>query len=82
MPKLPSISSNKLVKLLNKGGAVFVRQGKTDHAIYSRMVQGNSYSAPVQMGKKTLDPIYCKRIFRQLRFTDEEIEKLLQSKRR
>ena len=78
MPKLPSISSNKLVKLLNKGGAVFVRQGRTDHAIYSRMVQGNRYSAPVQMGKKTLDPIYCKRIFRQLRFTDEEIEKLLQ----
>jgi predicted RNA binding protein YcfA (HicA-like mRNA interferase family) len=78
MPKLPSISSNKLVKLLNKGGAVFVRQGKTDHAIYSRTVQGNRYSAPVQMGKKTLDPIYCKRIFRQLRFTDEEIEKLLQ----
>jgi predicted RNA binding protein YcfA (HicA-like mRNA interferase family) len=77
MPKLPSISSNKLVKLLNKGGAVFVRQGKTDHAIYSRTVQGNRYSAPVQMGKKTLDPIYCKRIFRQLRFTDEEIEKLL-----
>jgi len=62
--------------LLNKGGAVFVRQGKTDHAIYSRMVQGNRYSAPVQMGKKTLDPIYCKRIFRQLRFTDEEIEKV------
>ena len=82
MPKLPSISSNKLVKLLNKGGAVFVRQGKTDHAIYSRMVQGNRYSAPVQMGKKTLDPIYSKRIFRQLRFTDEEIKKLLQSKRR
>jgi len=82
MLKLSSISSNKLVKLLNKGGAVFVRQGKTDHAIYSRMVQGNRYSAPVQMGKKTLDPIYCKRIFRQLRFTDEEIEKLLQSKRR
>jgi predicted RNA binding protein YcfA (HicA-like mRNA interferase family) len=78
MPKLPSISSNKLGKLLNKGGAVFVRQGKTDHAIYSRMVQGNRYSAPVQMGKKTLDPIYCKRILRQLRFTDEEIEKLLQ----
>ena len=78
MPKLASISSNKLVKLLNKGGAVFVRQGKTDHAIYSRMVQGNRYSAPVQMGKKTLDPIYGKRIFRQLRFTDEEIEKLLQ----
>jgi len=28
------------------------------------------------MGKKTLDPVYCKRVFRQLKFTDEEIEKL------
>ena len=28
MPKLPSISSDKIVKLLNKGGAVLVRQGK------------------------------------------------------
>jgi predicted RNA binding protein YcfA (HicA-like mRNA interferase family) len=62
MPKLPSISSDKIIKLLNKGGAVFVRQGKTDHAIYSKMVEGNRYSTPVQMGKKTLDPIYCKRV--------------------
>lgn len=77
MPKIPSMSSKELVKLLEKGGAVFVRQGSTDHAIYSRTVQGQRYSAPVQMGKKTLDPIYCKRIFRQLRFSDAEIEQLL-----
>lgn len=36
MPKLPSMSSKKLVKLLGKAGAIFVRQGSTDHAIYSR----------------------------------------------
>jgi hypothetical protein len=66
-----------LIRLLEKAGAVFVRQGRTDHAIYSRIVRGRRYSAPVQMGKKTLDPIYCKRVFRQLRFTDEEIDKLL-----
>jgi len=77
MPKLPSMSSRQLVRLLEKAGAVFVRQGKTDHAIYSRIVEGKRYSAPVQMGKKTLDPIYCKRLFRQLRFTDEEIDGLL-----
>jgi predicted RNA binding protein YcfA (HicA-like mRNA interferase family) len=80
MPKVPSMSSKAskaLIKLLEKGGAVFVRQGKTDHAIYSRIVEDKRYSAPVQMGKKTLDPIYCKRILRQLKFTDEEIEKLL-----
>ena len=55
----------------------FVRQGATDHAIYCRIVNGIRYSTPIQMGKKTLDPIYCKRIFRQLKFTDNEIEELL-----
>lgn len=77
MPKVPSMSSNDLVSLLDKGGAVFVRQGSTDHAIYARIVQGKRYSAPVQMGKKSLDPIYCKRVLRQLKFTDAEIENLL-----
>ncbi len=77
MPKVPSMSSREFVKLLGKGGATFVRQGPTDHAIYARVVKDKRYSAPVQMGKKTLDPVYCKRVLRQLRFTDEEIEKLL-----
>jgi len=63
--------------MLEKGGATFVRQGKTDHAIYSRTIEGKRYSAPVQMGKKTLDPVYCKRVLRQLKFTDVEVEKLL-----
>lgn len=70
------MSSNKLCKLLKKGGAEFVRQGSTDHAIYCRTVEGKRYSAPVQMGKKTLDPIYCKRVLQQLKFTKIEIRKL------
>ena len=77
MSKFPSLSSNQLVKILKKGGAVFVRQGSTDHAIYSRIVDGRRYSAPVQMGKKSLDPIYCKRVLKQLLFTDEDINQLL-----
>ncbi len=77
MPKVPSMSSRQLIRLLEKGGAIFVRQGKTDHAIYSRIVAGKRYSTPVQMGKKTLDPVYCKRVLRQLKFTDEETENLL-----
>ncbi|MDN3515953.1 MAG: type II toxin-antitoxin system HicA family toxin [Candidatus Brocadia sp.] len=77
MPKVPSMSSKDLTRLLEKGGAVFVRQGSTDHAIYSRVIEGRRYSAPVQMGKKSLDPAYCKRVLRQLKYTDEEIEKLL-----
>jgi predicted RNA binding protein YcfA (HicA-like mRNA interferase family) len=78
MPKIPSLSSKELVRLLEKGGASFVRQGSTDHAIYSRIVEGKRYSAPVQMGKKSLDPVYCKRVLRQLKFTDEEIDKLFE----
>lgn len=77
MPNVPSMSSKELVKLLEKGGAVFIRQGPTDHAIYSRTIEGRRYSAPVRMGKKTLDPVYCKRVLRQLKFTDEEIERIL-----
>lgn len=78
MPKLPSMSSKDLVRMLEKGGAVFVRQGPTDHGIYSRIIEGQRFSAPVQMGKKSLDPVYCKRVLRQLKFTDEEIERLLE----
>lgn len=78
MPKLPSMSSKELAKLLEKGGAVFVRQGPTDHAIYSRIIEGKRWSAPVQMGKRSLDPVYCKRVLRQLKFKDEEIERLLE----
>lgn len=77
MLKLPSLSSKELIKLLEKSGAIFVRQGSTDHAIYYRIVEGKRFSAPVQMGKKTLDPVYCKRVLRQLKFTDAEIESLL-----
>lgn len=77
MPKIPSMSSKEFIKLLEKGGALLARQGSTDHAIYARVVEERRYSAPVQMGKKTLDPMYCKRIFRQLKFTDQEIENLL-----
>jgi predicted RNA binding protein YcfA (HicA-like mRNA interferase family) len=80
MSKFPSLSSKELVRLLEKGGADFIRQGSTDHAIFARVVEGRRYSAPVQTGKKTLDPIYCKRVFRQLKFSDEEIESLITSK--
>ncbi|MFH0801878.1 MAG: type II toxin-antitoxin system HicA family toxin [bacterium] len=76
MPKIPSLSSKQLIKLLEQGGASFVRQGPTDHAIYARAIKGKRFSAPVQMGKKSLDPVYCKRVFKQLQFTDNEIAKL------
>jgi predicted RNA binding protein YcfA (HicA-like mRNA interferase family) len=78
MPNVPSMSSKQLVTLLETGGAYFVRQGKTDHAIYRRIVDDVTYSAPVQMGKKSLDPIYSKRVLKQLKFTNHDIDVLLE----
>jgi len=45
MPKMPSMSSKELARLLEKGGALFVRQGPTGHAIYSRIIESKRYSA-------------------------------------
>lgn len=75
--RIPSISSKKLVRLLLDGGASFVRQRGTSHAIYQRFVAGRRYAAPVQMGKKSLDPDYVKEVLRQLGFTKDEIQELL-----
>ncbi len=75
--RIPSLSSQKLVQLLLKGGAIFIRQRGTSHAIYQRFSAGRRYAAPVQMGKKSLDPEYIKQVFRQLGFANEEIQELL-----
>ncbi|MBI2488873.1 MAG: type II toxin-antitoxin system HicA family toxin [Planctomycetes bacterium] len=77
MPDGCLLAGNACPTWLEKGGAVFVSQESADHAIYSRVIEGRRYSAPVQMGNKSLDPVYCKRVLRQLKFTDEEIEKIL-----
>ena len=80
MHKMPALSSKELVKLLERAGALCVRQGATDHAIFARTVNNKRYAAPVQMGKKSLDPGYCKRVLKQLQFTSAEIEQLLSGK--
>jgi predicted RNA binding protein YcfA (HicA-like mRNA interferase family) len=67
------MSSREFIGFLEKAGINFVRQGSTDHAIYCRYIEGKRYSAPVITGKKTLDPNYCKRVLKQLKFTNEEI---------
>ena len=75
--KIPPMSSKKFVKLLARGGARFVRQRSTSHAIFEREKERKMYRAPVVMGKKELSPKYMKLVLRQLGFTDEEIEALL-----
>ena len=78
MPKrVPPMSSKKFAKLLTRGGAIFVRQRSTSHAIFEREKEGTVYRAPVVMGKRELSPKYMKVVLRQLGFSDEEIDALI-----
>lgn len=75
--KIPALSSKRFVSLLEEGGAVFVRQRKTSHAIFQRVKGRKVYRVPVVMSKEELSPKYIKLVFRQLGFSDEEIDNLL-----
>ena len=75
--RIPPMSSKKFVKLLARGGAIFIRQKSTSHAIFEREKEGRVYRAPVVMAKKELSPKYLKLVLRQLGFTDDGIEALL-----
>lgn len=75
--KIPPMSSQKFVKLLNRGDARFVRQSGTSHAIFEREKDGIIYRAPVIMARSELSSKYMKLVLRQLGFTDAEIEALV-----
>lgn len=76
--KIPAMSSRKLIKLLERAGAIFDREGRGDHAIYRREVKGKVVKAPVLQGKKELPPEYSLIVFKQLGLSDEEINELLE----
>jgi predicted RNA binding protein YcfA (HicA-like mRNA interferase family) len=78
MPKnIPSLKTRQLIRLLESNGCNFYREGKGDHKLYVRYVEGRKRVAPIDMGEKEFSPPYVLRIFRQFGFSDEEIEKLL-----
>lgn len=78
MPKnIPSLKPRELVRLLEKGGCSFFREGKGDHSIYIRAFGNQKRVVPIDMGARELSPPYVLRIFRQFGFTDDEIEHLL-----
>jgi len=78
MPKgIPSLKPRELIRLLEKGGCSFYREGKGDHSIYVRIFGGRKMVVPIDMGARELSPPYVLRIFRQFGFTDAEIEQLL-----
>lgn len=77
MHKMPSLKPKQLIRLLEKGGCAFYREGKGDHRLYMRFADGKKHVVPIDMGVKEFSPIYVMRIFRQFGFTDEEIQELL-----
>lgn len=78
MPKnIPSLKPKQLIRLLEKAGCIFYREGKGDHSLYTRVVEGKTRVVPIDMGAREMSPAYVLRIFRQFGFTDEEVEDLL-----
>lgn len=78
MPKnIPSLKPKQLIKLLEEGGCTFYREGKGDHSLYTRVVEGKTRVVPIDIGAGEMSPAYVLRIFRQFGFADEEIDNLL-----
>ncbi|MDI6735178.1 MAG: type II toxin-antitoxin system HicA family toxin [bacterium] len=74
---IPSLKVRQLIRLLESAGCKFYREGKGDHRLYIRYVKGAKRVVPIDIGAGELSPPYVLRIFRQLGFTDEEIESIL-----
>jgi len=70
------MSSRKFVRLLERYGAVFVRQRGTSHAIFERVTKEKTWRAPVVMGKRELSPRYIRLVLGQLGFTGAEIQEM------
>jgi predicted RNA binding protein YcfA (HicA-like mRNA interferase family) len=78
MPKsLPSLKVRKLIRILESAGCEFYREGKGDHKLYVRYVEGKKRVVPIDMGEREFSPPYVLRILRQFGFTDDEIDELL-----
>jgi predicted RNA binding protein YcfA (HicA-like mRNA interferase family) len=78
MPKnIPSLKPKQLIKILEKAGCSFYREGKGDHCLYIRQFKEQKRIVPIDIGAKEMSPAYVLRIFRQFGFTDQEIESLI-----
>lgn len=53
MPKnIPSLKPRELVRLLEKGGCSFFKEGKGDHSIYVRAFGNQKRVAPIDVGQE------------------------------
>lgn len=77
LKNIPALKPKQLIRLLESGSCKFYREGKGDHRLYIRYVEGRKRVVPIDMGAGELSPTYVLRIFRQFGFSDEEIENIL-----
>ena len=78
MPKnIPSLKPKELIRILERGGCKYYREGKGNHKLYFRLNAGKKRVVPIDVGAGELSPPYVLRIFRQFGFTDKDIEELL-----
>ena len=78
MPKnIPSLKPKQLIRILESTDCQFHREGKGDHRLYSRVIDGKTRVVPIDIGANEMSPAYVLRIFRQFGFTNEEIQSLL-----
>lgn len=75
---IPSLKPRELIKLLEKAGCTFYRQGKGDHCLYTRKIDEVRKVVFIDIGAGEMSPAYVLRIFRQFGFTNEEIEGILE----
>ena len=77
LKNIPALKPRELIRLLESAGCKFHREGRGDHRLYIRYVEGRKRVVPIDMGAGELSPPYVLRIFRQFGFTDEEIDNIL-----
>jgi predicted RNA binding protein YcfA (HicA-like mRNA interferase family) len=78
MPRsVPSLKVRELVSLIERAGCSFYREGRGDHRLFVRYVQGRKRVVPIDMGAGEFSPPYVLRILRQFGFTDDEIDQLV-----
>jgi predicted RNA binding protein YcfA (HicA-like mRNA interferase family) len=78
MPKnIPSLKPRELIRLLERSGCAYYREGKGDHTLYVRILEGRKRIVPIDMGAAELSPPYVLRILREFGFTDDEIDNIL-----
>jgi len=73
----PDVNSKQIIKVIEKLGFEFIRQGGSSHAIYRRASDGHRTTIPTH-GKPSIKRKTIKPIYQDVGITIEELKTLLQ----